>query len=99
MNKRQSEKARIRRETFRERLVQEMFRQDSFEIELRDSDIAALTFTSVPTARRYMDFWKKRGVFKTSVSRHLHPAFGWCNKKTLSLEPVHRVVEVHRRHE
>ncbi len=57
-----------------------------------NATLAALCGLPEHAIKRYLKYWKDRGMLSTSVRRHLHPAFGWCNQRTIEIEPTHVIV-------
>ena len=43
------------------------------------------------TVKRYLKYWKERGVLTSTTRRFLHPIFGWCNQRTLEVAPIYVV--------
>jgi Fic family protein len=57
-----------------------------------NATLAALCGIPEHAVKRYLKYWKDRGVFTTKNKRHLHHAFGWCNQRTIEVEPTHVII-------
>lgn len=77
-----------RREDFRITLVKAYLDHPDEPFHPSDLEIALWCNLPIRSAKRYLKYWKDRGVFETKPNRYKHPIFGWCNERTLTVNPI-----------
>jgi hypothetical protein len=77
-----------RRENFRVTIIKAYL--DHPDEPFRPSDLEISNWCSIPlrSTKRYLKHWKDKGIFDTEPHRYRHPTFGWCNGRTLTVNPV-----------
>lgn len=79
--------SRIRKEDFRTTVVTAFLRHPDKPFTPTDQELADLCGVPVRSAKRYLKYWKDRGIFHLTSTRYKHPTFGWCVQRTFTVEP------------
>ena len=94
-------KARIefsnnRKNEFRSAVIASFLKHPNEPFTPSDEELAVLCGLPIRTTKRYLKYWKDKGIFTTSSKRYNHPIFGWCVQRTLDVNPV--AVEIAQEH-
>jgi hypothetical protein len=83
-----TEFSRVRKEHFRTTIVTAFLNHPDEPFVLTDQGLADLCGVPIRSAKRYLSYWKDKGIFHLTSTRYKHPTFGWCVKRTLTVDPA-----------
>jgi hypothetical protein len=88
--------SRVRKENFRTAVVTAFLNHPDEPFVPTDQELADLCKIPIRSAKRYLSYWKEKGIFHLTSSRYKHPVFGWCVRRTLTVDPA--AIEIARAH-
>ena len=80
------------KEHFRRTLLVAFLTHPDEPFTITNETLASLCGIPEHAAKRYLKYWKDRGLLTTKSKKHLHHAFGWCNQRTIEIDPTHVIV-------
>ncbi len=83
------EGSRIAKELFKNNVIRAFLEHGEGPFSPTNKELAEICRLPEHAVKRYLNHWKKLGVFTTSSKRHYHHSFGWCNKRTIDVHPTY----------